>query len=356
MNTAEIIATLHAGLLDGAAWRMALATLADAVRAHHLIAVVTGPARAARPTIAIWGARLTPRQLHGFASFGSDLLSMTACMRVGQAVPGDAVVPDAVLHPSRLWHEVIRPVGGHHCAVARPFGEGFVAACRSEAAGRFSDREVGELQAVLPALATALRLKRRLDLLDERTRMLEDALDAVETATFLLDRHGAVVHLNRAAERIITAADGLYCKEGMLAGARDADTIRLRRTIGEATGSPCALARPSLRRPLLVRAVAINGRMLGERGGPGAARTLLFVRDPAREDATGFDRIAGALGLTPREAQLAARFADGMSVAAAAEAVGITVGNARIHLKRIFDKTDTHRQAELVRLLFKAKL
>lgn len=56
-------------------------------------------------------------------------------------------------------------------------------------------------------------------------------------------------------------------------------------------------------------------------------------------------------GLTSQEARLALLIGGGATVRAAAERLGITVGTARQHLKRVFAKTDVGRQAELVLLL-----
>jgi len=56
-------------------------------------------------------------------------------------------------------------------------------------------------------------------------------------------------------------------------------------------------------------------------------------------------------GLTAAEAALALEIVKGDGRQAAAGRLGITVGTARSHLTRIFDKTGVRHQAELVRLL-----
>ena len=56
-------------------------------------------------------------------------------------------------------------------------------------------------------------------------------------------------------------------------------------------------------------------------------------------------------GLTRREAELTALLACGSSLTDAAPALGMSRETARHHLKQIFQKTDTHRQAQLVALV-----
>lgn len=62
--------------------------------------------------------------------------------------------------------------------------------------------------------------------------------------------------------------------------------------------------------------------------------------------------IAVIFGATRRvRAEIALEIIKGHGRAVAAERLGISAGTARIHLQRVFEKTGTHRQAELVRLI-----
>jgi DNA-binding CsgD family transcriptional regulator len=54
--------------------------------------------------------------------------------------------------------------------------------------------------------------------------------------------------------------------------------------------------------------------------------------------------------LAPSEAKLAARLAMGSSVSETAAELGVTVKTARTYLERVFAKTGTHRQSDLIRL------
>jgi DNA-binding CsgD family transcriptional regulator len=55
--------------------------------------------------------------------------------------------------------------------------------------------------------------------------------------------------------------------------------------------------------------------------------------------------------MTDSEAQLAAHLVRGEDLRTAAARLGITYGTARARLTEIFQKTSTHRQSELVKLL-----
>lgn len=61
--------------------------------------------------------------------------------------------------------------------------------------------------------------------------------------------------------------------------------------------------------------------------------------------------LMGLFDLTPAEVRFAAGLMSGASVQDVSKALGITSGSGRTFLARIFDKTGTHRQAELLTLL-----
>jgi DNA-binding CsgD family transcriptional regulator/PAS domain-containing protein len=352
----EVAALLHAGLIDRHAWLSGLTALTDMLEAHHLLAVAAQVDDDKQSQPVMRGARLTEEQLDVFASSSAEIRQLSAQMEVGRAIPTEIVIPNAIFYRTKVYHEAVRPAGGHYSVAARPTRSTLVVACRPQTAESFSRAHVQTLQSILPTLEATFPLKSRLEHLEQRASMLERALDEVgDLGILLLDQRGFVVHLNRAAERIIQAEDGLYWKRGELVGARDADTHRLRRTLCDGSGKLCALSRPSSRRPLVTRAISINSSGAERLQEIGPTRTLLFVRNPDKAGLSNFDLVAATLGLTRREARLAALLAQGRSVAEAADEIGITIGNARTHLKRIFSKTDTHRQAELVRVLFQAR-
>jgi DNA-binding CsgD family transcriptional regulator len=68
------------------------------------------------------------------------------------------------------------------------------------------------------------------------------------------------------------------------------------------------------------------------------------------------DRLRAAFGFTEAEARLAALMAAGEDLRSAAEALEITYGTARMRLAQIFDKTETRRQGELIKLLLTTML
>ncbi|SHI71348.1 two component transcriptional regulator, LuxR family [Roseomonas rosea] len=185
------------------------------------------------------------------------------------------------------------------------------------------------------------------------------ALDRVALGVFLLGGDRRVSFVNRAGRAMLAEAEGLHLSpEGMLRGAAAAQTAALREAV-EAVLSPrgsgaakggagLALPRPSGRRPL----TALVCPLRAEDG----AAIALFVSDPERQPQLAPDVIAGLYGLTPAETRLAVALTQGQRLEEIAEAFGLSRSTLAYTLRNLFRKTETDRQADLVRLFLASPL
>ena len=78
---------------------------------------------------------------------------------------------------------------------------------------------------------------------------------------------------------------------------------------------------------------------------------MVFVTDPERISVAGEDTLRMLFGLTGAEATLTRLLAEGVTLVEAGDRLGVGRETVRKRLKTIFAKTNTHRQAELVRLV-----
>jgi DNA-binding CsgD family transcriptional regulator len=177
-------------------------------------------------------------------------------------------------------------------------------------------------------------------------------LDQFGRPVMLLDSAGKVIQLNAAAERLL--GNGVEIVEGYLAAtSRDADPafqqlLKSARRIWEAQVSrPVALPRLS-RRPLIAHVAPIvkSADEVFQR-----AKALVMFVDPDEKRQTPAFLLQEAFGLTPAEARIALSIAKGEELRRAADANGMAFETARVHLKAIFAKTQTHRQVELALLI-----
>lgn len=99
--------------------------------------------------------------------------------------------------------------------------------------------------------------------------------------------------------------------------------------------------------PHVERAFTINGALETKLA---AARPIAYAPKADQQ------LVAKTFDLTPAQAQLAALLHDGASVKQAASQLGITEGSARQYLRRIFAKTGTNRQIDLIRRISRVRI
>lgn len=186
--------------------------------------------------------------------------------------------------------------------------------------------------------------------------------ELIRSAAMLVPCEGHPHLANRAAAEILKSGDGLSLARTGLVAARASDTRLLQHLLreaitspqlGEPKGSPITIARTSVRTSLIVRVVP-GPELDCWRDKNRAALVTVYDEDKNLEvDEAVLRKL---YGLTRGEAALTAILMQGKSADEAAALLFISPHTARTHLKRIFMKTDTHRQTELVVRMFSAIL
>jgi DNA-binding CsgD family transcriptional regulator len=106
-------------------------------------------------------------------------------------------------------------------------------------------------------------------------------------------------------------------------------------------------ARPSGKRPYVIHVLPFY---------PAAedfseARALVVIIDPEQDPEPPKMLLRRLYGFTNAEAEVALRVLRGDGLKPIAADLALSMATVKTHLQHTFDKTDTHRQAELVRLL-----
>lgn len=183
-----------------------------------------------------------------------------------------------------------------------------------------------------------------------------ELIDSVRHALIVLGSDGSIVHLNRAAARTLSDDDGLRNRRGIVEATRGPTNSELRRRIGQAVrggtrgvrnGALVTCSRPSGKWPYIVHIVPLRCGPDFEVDGP----ALLCVIDPAAKVRPATELVRRIFGMTRAEAEVAVRVVNGDGLKPISEDLNLSVATVKTHLQHVFDKTATHRQAELVRLL-----
>ena len=228
----------------------------------------------------------------------------------------------------------------------------------------FTDDDVEKMRLIAPHVRRAVTIANLLDSNTLQRDTMASVLDALAVGVVLVDASARVVHANTSARRYFEEGTALLIEEGMLS-ARDARcNLDLRRAIAEATASHISKtsAQP---RPASGLSVVVKGSDARDLAawvlplGSGlrqslmssyAAEAAVFIRELGPAITFPAELFIRHYGITPAECRLLMALVRGMSLKDAADTCGIALPTAKSHLARLFQKTGTERQADLMRL------
>jgi DNA-binding NarL/FixJ family response regulator len=187
-------------------------------------------------------------------------------------------------------------------------------------------------------------------------RNAASAFDRFLIGVVVLDSAGKVRLVNKEAQRILDEHDGFGLSEGMLKGASAKQTNRLRECTelglsGESEDEIISFPRLSSKRPYLV---LVPGQRQKE--GDESDTLVLLVIDTEQRTKVSGETLVRLYNLTPAETRVALMLIDGKRLDQIAEELDVAQTTIVFHLKNLFRKTETHRQADLVRVLLSVPL
>ena len=214
------------------------------------------------------------------------------------------------------------------------------------------------ISALVPHLQQAVRTQEKLAALTHSAVEMAGAVDVVRHGIVVVASENLVVNLNSAAERIFRADDGLCMRSGRIAATSTHAERELHLAIHNAltgersavrTGRSLACVRRSGKRPYVIHVLPSYRRDVDEPHRQPMA--LVLIIDPEDDPVPAAALLRRLYHLTRAEAAVALHLMHGADLREISEQLSISLATVRTHLQRVFDKTDTHRQAELVRLL-----
>jgi len=224
----------------------------------------------------------------------------------------------------------------------------------ADALGRKGERALKAMRPILSAFLASWAAGRRSA---RHADGLQAALDRSDVGILLLDRGGAPVFANRAARAFLDAGEGIRRSGRSVAAVDLSDALRLQVAIdhimgraGDAGGGPLRTPVLTLKRPGRKRALTVSV-MSPENASAVDVAAILYIFDPDQDVGPHIRAACKFYQLSPVEINLTCLLVAGQNISEAAAEMRVKVQTARTYLKQIFLKTDTHRQADLVRLM-----
>jgi PAS domain-containing protein len=360
-----VLEPLYASVLEPARLQDFCAEMAQAT-GSHIGAIMVHDAQISRGRLDLLVGG-DPGQMAAYEQeFAADNLWVQRSghlMGTGAVLDSDTIVPREEFLRSRYYNEYLRAYEVQQsiamCALRDE--DGFVTAtlCRSGSLNPYGEAELALLREISPHWVNAYAIQRRMSQLEQRVELLQDALDVLPMAMFLLDARQRIVRMNASAEAMLASGQLRLSTQGLTAPGNDA--AALQRLLREATVGNSHAGTTSRHQGTLTLRDASGRHVLAAsahplspmQGGLGSRETaVLFVQPVGRPAPSGIKPLMRQLfGLTEAEAALAEAFHCHVDLAAAAAACGITAGTAQTRLKLIYAKTGEHSQPSLMRLM-----
>ncbi len=353
----ELLELLHSVPGEANAWLRFLEALRDGI-APEVVTLFAAQPRETRPGILVGSGLGTSSVYLG------DFLRPSVHQANNAALPLGGVLELATDEPAlidtTLFREVLEPAGvlpgpGLVVVTERDGRHVQSAVLVLPTAPRWKPAEAD--RALLGRLAPHLVIARRLQLRLARrgcdAEALLAAFDHLVLGVVFLDERLRVSYANRSAAELLGVAPGFTDAAALAAEAPDERTRAFQRLQQpQCNGKHNALvyAHPEDGRPLQVLATPFRWSQPDGIGGSRFAHAL-FIGDPKQRSGDPMRILRELFGLTNAQTRLALLLVGGCSVEEAAGLLAISPSTARGALKQVFDKTETHRQADLVRLL-----
>lgn len=229
--------------------------------------------------------------------------------------------------------------------------------------GNFDEEHKSAISELLPHIRSMLSIHAHLMDLRIKVAIFDDTLFNSPMGTLLAEDTGRVRYQNQMAKQILASNDELFIDElGFVRASSRKANHRLRYLIKETAGSGginrslcqqpaqhLVVERTAKQVPLMCILSPVPQKSLGDEF-EADPLVALFIQDPLIRSFTGLENLTDSFKMTKAESRIVELILNGHGLFEVAEELGITQNTARTHMRHIYAKVGTHRQADLVRI------
>lgn len=352
----DLVGLLYDAAADPALWSRLLEALSAALGGAALLLTLRPASHDDAGSIVATGiAADFQRSFSREASSTIDWLPWAIEVPPGAVINLRDVLPQRQLVRTSFYADWMRPQGLLPAPVLvavilteRSTPAASLIAFRPWGGGALGTTDVMLLRWLMPHLQRAIVLhQERREIVLER-RAMASALAGVGCRMIIVDRDAHLVRTLRSDDEPEFLVDGLAVSDDELHAELCEETPRLHALIAAA-----ACSRGRLRGPLLIRRTGQPPLRVAAVSAGEATESIvtLFVTDPDQRGDVAMRGLRERYRLTPTEASICTSLIGGRSITESAALLGMRVSTARTHLRQIFCKTGTNRQAALVQRL-----
>jgi DNA-binding CsgD family transcriptional regulator len=302
-----------------------------------------------------------PKQVQIYSETHSrlDPFSNLRFVDVGQVVSIADLVPQDEFYQGRFFREWMEPQGwidAANCVLEKAVSHcSFLTIMRGEEQGAVDEDMRERMALVVPHVCRAMLIGRVVDLEQIRTAALANVLDGLRAGLFLIASDGVLLHTNSAGGAMLAGEDCLRSVGGRLSISDDLANAMFQEALTVAL--PAGIRIKNLALPVIapngdryvVHVLPLNCGARREARAAHGTTAAVFVRKAVMDDLNP-KVIARAFDLTPAELRVLLAVVEVGGIPQAASLLGVADSTVKTHVGRLFEKTGTSRQADLVKL------
>jgi DNA-binding CsgD family transcriptional regulator len=227
-----------------------------------------------------------------------------------------------------------------------------IVSCNVSRAAAYTEDDIEKFRDLCPHIRRVMTIS---ELLEKRTverDTLAEVLDRLAVAVIMVDSKQRIVHKNAAADEVLADGGPLTSANGLLT----AESLTNREALRQAVAAPDLDLKPM---PLegrdgqfmVATVLPLTSGLRRTCAAPLTASAAVFVHHAPTVDDGLIATLSAAFRLTGAEARVMAGLLEGLQISEIAERYAVSVTTIRTQLQRLFDKTKTKRQSDLVRFV-----
>jgi DNA-binding CsgD family transcriptional regulator len=232
-------------------------------------------------------------------------------------------------------------------------------AMRHAEQGPVDERMRRRFELITPHVRRSMLIGKVIDLHRVEAATLADTLDELVSAIFIVDSTGRIIHANVAAHRLIAESNVVRAVNGRLCALEPRGGQSLLDVFAAAEAGDTAVGRRGIAVPLTARTgehyvgnvLPLTSGARRKAGISYSATAALFIRKARLDLPSPPEAVASQFKLTPAEVRVLFAVVQIGGVPEVAPVLGISEQTVKTHLHRLYEKTGTRRQAELVKLV-----
>jgi DNA-binding CsgD family transcriptional regulator len=229
---------------------------------------------------------------------------------------------------------------------------------RHERVGMVDDEMRRRMALLAPHVRRAVLIGKVVNLHRVQPAALADTFDGLEAGMFMVTAAGRIAHANASGKAMLAGGELVRSLEGRLSLRNPQADQALQDICAAAANGDAAVGTRGIDVPFrsgdgkrfVAHVLPLTSGARRQAGTRYSAVAAVFVREASIEGSLPLDVMARHYGLTPAETRVLFGVLNVGGITEMAPVLGISENTVKTLLQRVFEKTGTNRQADLVKL------